>query len=259
MTERVLVTGASSGIGAAFARALAARGDDLVVVARDADRLDALAVEVRERDGVVCEVLAADLTDRAALEGVAARVSDEASPIDLLVNNAGFGTSGRFASLPLEPEQREIELNVVALHRLTHAALVPMVPRGHGGVINISSIGGYQPGPGFATYSATKAFVSSFTQAIHEELSGTGVKAMVVCPGLTRTEFQARAGADEIRRLPDFLWQEADEVASSALRDYERGRAVSVPGPLNLATAAFAAVIPGIVGRKVAAGFMRDR
>lgn len=259
MSGRALVTGASSGIGEAFARALAARGDDLVVVARDADRLDALANEVGERHGLACEVLAADLTDREALEGVAARVVDEASPVDLLVNNAGFGTSGRFARLPFEAERREVELNVVALHRLTHAAVTAMIPRGHGGVINVSSIGGYQPSPGFATYGGTKAFVSSFTQAIHEELLGTGVKAMVVCPGLTRTEFQTRAGAGDVQRLPDFMWQQAEEVVAYALRDYDRGRAVSVPGPLNIVAAAFATVIPSIFGRKVAAVVLRDR
>jgi len=253
MSERALVTGASSGIGDAFARALAERGTDLVVVARDQARLRTLEADVLDSHGITCEVLAADLTDPAALEAVAQRLASDTEPIDLLVNNAGFGTSGRFVELPLAGERNEIELNVVALHRLTHAAVTAMVPRGSGGVINVSSIGGYQPAPGFATYSATKAFVSSFTQAIHEELHGTGVKAMVVCPGFTRTEFQARAGAGETSRLPDFVWQEAGEVVRCALRDYDRGRAVSVPGPLNTALAAFASIAPGIAGRKVAA------
>ena len=256
--SRALVTGASSGIGAAFARALAARKSDLVVVARDRERLQQLAVELGGRHAIRCEVLAADLTDPEARERVAARVGDDASAVDLVVNNAGFGTTGRFVRQVVEDERREIELNVVALHRLTHAAVQAMVARGHGGVINVSSLGGYQPTPGFATYSATKAFVTSFTQAIHEELRGTGVKAMVVCPGFTRTEFQQRAGAGaETSSLPGFMWQEADEVVRAALRDYDRGRAVSVPGPLNTAAAVFATMAPGIAGRKVAAAMLR--
>ncbi len=256
MGERALVTGASAGIGTAFARALAARGNDLVLVARDRARLDALAKELTQAHTIDAEVLPADLTDSDDLETVAARVADPAAPIDLLVNNAGFGTFGRFQRLPLEPEQREIRLNVLALHRLTHAAVGAMVDRGRGGVINVSSLGGYQPAPGFATYTATKAFVSSFTQAIHEELGGTGVKAMVVCPGFTRTEFQERAGVED-SSVPDFLWQSAEQVVAYALKDYDRGRAVSVPGPINQATAAFATVVPGIVGRKVSNAIMR--
>jgi len=258
MSERALVTGASSGIGAAFARELAARGSDLVVVARDGERLDRLAGELGELYGIQCEVLVADLIDPGARERVAARIGDEAGAVDLVVNNAGFGTSGRFVRQVVEDERREIELNVVALHRLTHAAVQAMAARGHGGVINVSSLGGYQPTPGFATYSATKAFVTSFTQAVHEELRGTGVKAMVLCPGFTRTEFQERAGVGrEAGSLPGFMWQEADEVVRAALRDYDRGRAVSVPGPLNTAAAVFATMAPGIAGRKVAAVVLR--
>ena len=256
--SRALVTGASSGIGAAFARQLAARDSNLVVVARDGERLEQLAHDLGGLHGIDCEVLVADLTDHEACERVAARIGDDASAVDLVVNNAGFGTSGRFVRQVVEEEHREIELNVVALHRLTHAAVQTMVARGQGGVINVSSLGGYQPTPGFATYAATKAFVSSFTQAVHEELLGTGVKAMVLCPGFTRTEFQQRAGAGaEASNLPGFMWQEADEVVLAALRDYDRGRAVSVPGPLNTAAAVFATMAPGIAGRKVAAAMLR--
>lgn len=256
MGERALVTGASAGIGTAFARALAARGNDLVLVARDIARLESLAKELNEAHTIDAEVLPADLTDSDDLETIAQRLADDDAPVDLLVNNAGFGTVGRFHGLPFEPEQREIRLNVIALHRLTHAALGAMVDRGRGGVINVSSLGGYQPAPGFATYSATKAFVSSFTQAIHEELRGTGVKAMVVCPGFTRTEFQERADVDD-SSVPDLLWQSAEQVVSYALKDYDRGRAVSIPGPINQATAAFATVVPGIVGRKISNAMMR--
>jgi short-subunit dehydrogenase len=254
MSERpvALVTGASGGIGRAFALALAERGHDLVLVARDTARLEGVAKEIGEGAGAGAEVLTADLTDPVALATVEARVTDPARPVDLLVNNAGFGTYGRFAELPIERETREIQLNVVALVRLTHAALEGMVGRGRGGVINVASIGGLQPTPSWATYGATKAFVISFTEAIHEELKGSGVRAMVLTPGFTRTEFQDTAGVDP-SEVPGFMWQDASTVVEHALTSYERGRASSVPGPLNAVTAAFTAVTPNVVTRKVAA------
>jgi hypothetical protein len=246
-----LVTGASSGIGRAFALALADRGHDLVVVARDVDRLETLAQELHDAYGASTEVLPADLSDPDGLGAVEARVADGASAIDLVVNNAGFGTSGHFTGLSIAREQQEIELNVLALVRLTHAALGGMVERGRGGVLNVASIAGYQPTPGNAVYGATKAFVMSFSQAVHEELKGTGVKCMVLAPGFTRTEFQVRAGFDS-SEVPGFLWQDAPTVVQHALRAYDRGRAVCVPGPLNAATAAFTAVTPQAVTRRIA-------
>jgi uncharacterized protein len=246
-----VVTGASAGIGRAFTHALADRGHDLVLVARDTGRLEALAKELSDAYGAAAEVLGADLSNPAELATVEARVADAARPIDLLVNNAGFGTVGKFVSLPLDREQQEIQLNVVALVRLTHAALLGLVVRGHGGVINVSSIAGYQPNPGNATYGATKAYVSSFTQAVHEELKGTGVKCMVLAPGFTRTEFQERAGFDS-GEVPGFLWQDAPTVVQYALRAYDKGRAVCVPGPLNTVTAGFTAVTPHSITRRIA-------
>ncbi|HEY3725310.1 MAG TPA: SDR family oxidoreductase [Acidimicrobiia bacterium] len=246
-----VVTGASTGIGRAFALALADRGYDLVVVARDAARLETLADELRDAYGAQAEVLPADLSDPGSLLEVETRVGDAARPIELLVNNAGFGTSGRFASLPIAREEQEIQLNVLALVRLTHAALDGLVARGRGGVINVASLAGYQPTPGNAVYGATKAFVMSFTQAVHEELKGTGVKCMVLAPGFTRTEFQVRAGFDS-SEVPDFLWQDSSTVVEHTMRAYDRGRAVCVPGPLNAATAAFTAAIPQSVTRRIA-------
>src|SRR5262245_233941 len=247
-----LVTGASTGIGRAFALRLADRGHDLVLVARDTARLEALAKELGDSYQAQAEVLTADLSDPVALAGVEQRVTDPARPVELLVNNAGYGTAGKFHELPIAGEVGEIELNVVALVRLTHAALAPMVERGSGGVINVASIGGFQPTPGNATYCATKAFVISFSEAIHEELKGTGVNCMVLSPGFTRTNFQARAGIDS-SEVPGFLWQEPGEVAEHALRAYGRGRASCVPGPLNRATATFSAMTPTTVSRKIAA------
>jgi uncharacterized protein len=247
-----LVTGASGGIGRAFALALAGRGHDLVLVARDTARLEAVAKEAADASGATAEVLTADLSDSVALASVEARLQGTGRPVDLLVNNAAFGTFGNFAELPVERETQEIQLNVVALMRLTHAGVTGMVARGRGGVINVASIGGMQPTPGYATYGGTKAFVISFTEAIHEELKGTGVKCMVLSPGFTRTEFQDNAGVDPTE-VPDFMWQDAPTVVDYALKAYDRGRASCVPGPLNAATAAFTQVSPNVVTRKVAA------
>jgi short-subunit dehydrogenase len=247
-----LVTGASAGIGAAFASQLAARGHRVVLVARDRDRLATLAADLTARHGAETEVLAADLTDPAQLATVEARLSDRDRPVEVLVNNAGFGTNGRFAELDRDTEAREVNLNVVALVRLTHAALAPMVERGHGGVLNVSSLAGGQPTPGNATYGATKAFVSSFTQSLHEEMRGTAVKITVVYPGFTRTEFQERAGIDS-SNVPGFLWQSAEEVAAGALAALDQNRAVHVPGTLNRVTAGVVSVLPDALTRRVAA------
>src|SRR5262249_7574459 len=172
-TERrpiALVTGASAGIGEAIARELAARDHDLVIVARDSARLDTLARELSASYGGAVEVLAADLGDASQLAKVEARVADGERPLDVVVNNAGFGTSGEFHMLDIEREEAEIRLNVLALVRLTHAALGAMVPRGRGGVLNVASLASLQPTARMAVYGATKAFVSSFTQAVHEEV-----------------------------------------------------------------------------------------
>jgi short-subunit dehydrogenase len=252
-----LVTGASAGIGTAFATQLAARGDGVVLVARNGDRLGALAKDLGARHGVPTEVLVADLTDPAQLAAVEARLADRDRPIDVLVNNAGFGTNGRLHELDRDSETREVNLNVVALVRLTHAALGPMVERGHGAVLNVSSLAGAQPTPGNATYGATKAFVTSFTQSVHEELRGTGVKVTVVCPGFTRTEFQANAGIDS-SKVPGFLWQSAEEVAAGALGALDKNHAVYVPGALNRLAAGVVSVLPDALTRR-AAGFVVER
>jgi short-subunit dehydrogenase len=249
-----LVTGASAGLGHAFARALTARGYDLVVVARDEVRLRELAEEVAPR--AAAEVLAADLTESAGLAAVEARLRDGDRPVDVLVNNAGFGTSGHFADLPLEVEDRQIRLNVVAVVRLAHAALAGMRARARGGIINVSSLAAYQPVPENAVYGASKAFVQSFSQALHEELRGTGVRVMVVAPGFTRTEFQARSGIDAAQ-VPAFLWQSAEAVVGPALDAFERGRAVFVPGVHNQVAGALIQVTPDAVLRRVAGAITR--
>lgn len=249
-----MVTGASSGIGEAFARLLAGRGVDLVVTARDTARLKALARELRERHGVEVQVLTADLAKPAGVTKVEARLTDaERPPVDLLVNNAGFGSHGRFWDLPVETEEGQIKVNVLALVRLTHAALGPMVARGTGAVLNVSSIAGEQSVPENATYGATKAFVTTFSEALHEEVKGSGVSVTVLLPGWTRTEFQERAGFEEARRLPGFMWMEADDVAEEAIAATEAGRAVVVPGAGNKVVTATAGVVPRGLKRRVVA------
>jgi short-subunit dehydrogenase len=225
-------------------------------VARDVGRLHELAREVDAAYGTRTEVLGADLVDPEQLAAVEARLADADRPIDLLVNNAGAGVAGRFADLPVEGEERQIRLNVLAVVRLTRAVLGPMVRCGRGGVILVSSIAAYQPTPDMATYGATKAFVSSFGHAVREELQGTGVTLTVVAPGYTRTEFDERAGVSETD-LPEFVWQSADEVVRAALSGFDRRRSNVVPGALNKVAATFSDVMPSGVTRRVAALVMR--
>ncbi|MFF5259134.1 SDR family NAD(P)-dependent oxidoreductase [Actinomadura viridis] len=214
-----LVTGASSGIGVSFARSLAARGTDLVIVARRADLLDELARELVERYRVAVEVVAADLTDPAE-RGEVERLL-RADPVELLVNNAGFGAFGPFAEGALEEQLRQVELNVVALVRLTHAALPAMIERGRGGVLNVASMAGFAPSPGSATYGATKAYVAAFSESLHAEVAGKGVHVTALCPGFTRTDEASEAG---------LLWLRRADVARAGLEAVAAGRALCVPG-----------------------------
>ena len=246
-----LVTGASAGIGRAFARGLAIRGYDVVLVARDAPRLADLAEELTRAHEVTAETLPADLVTADGLAAVDARLRATDRPVDLLVNNAGFGTFGRFAELDVAREVEEIELNVVALVRLTSAALAAMEMRGRGAILNIASLAAYQPAPASATYGATKAFVHSFTHAVHEEARGSGVQVLLVCPGYTHTELHERAGLGTTG-LPEFVWQSAETVVDAAMRDLARGRSVSIPGALNQVAAAFSSVVPAGVTRRIA-------
>jgi uncharacterized protein len=246
-----LVTGASAGIGRAFAQRLAARGHDLVLVARDGTRLAALGEDLEREHSIAAELLAADLVSTAGIAAVEARLRDAERPVDLLVNNAGFGTFGRFAELDVEAEVQEIELNVVALVRLTGAALAAMEARGAGAIVNVSSLAAYQPAPMSATYGATKAFVHSFTHALREEARGSGVQVLLVCPGYTHTEFHDRAGLGPTG-VPEFAWQSATTVVDAALRDLDRGRSVSIPGALNRAAAALSSAAPAGITRRVA-------
>jgi len=255
-TRRAWITGPSAGIGAAFARRLARDGWDVVLVARDRERLTALADELHRGHGIAADVIAADLTDPAA-RGAVERALDTDRALELLINNAGFGTVGAFASLDAEREEAEITLNVVALVRLTRAALPGLIGRGRGAVINVSSMAAFQPGPHNATYAATKAFVNSFTEALHEELRGTAVRAMALCPGFTRTEFQERAQMD-VSAIPAAAWMSAEAVVDAALTGLRRGDVVCVPGTANwLVSGAVAALPRALVRRAIGGGARR--
>jgi len=248
--SRALITGASTGIGRALAVQLASEGVDLVVVARGVERLDDLAKELTVTHGVAVEVVAADLTAADGLRRVEERLLAEPT-IDLLVNNAGFGTYGPLVELDLETEVNEIELNVVALVRLTRTVLPRMVEHGQGWILNVSSIASLHPTPGHATYGATKSFVTSFSESVHEEVRGTGVRVTAVLPGHTRTEFQERAELTDMSKIPNLLWQTAEACAAESLAGARAGRAVVVTGRVNQVAAAGSSVLPRSVKRRV--------
>ncbi len=251
--ERALVTGASAGIGTEIARQLVADGAAVVLVARRGDRLDALRDELGGGPGI--EVLVADLAQPGDLERVAARVADHASPVDLLVNNAGFSSFGQFWELPYADVQGQIDVNVSALVRLSHAAAGRMASAGRGTILNISSIAGNQPGPGNAVYNATKAFVTNFSEGLALELRGTGVQVTASCPGLTYSEFHAAAGlTDSPAERVTFMWMPAADVARDALDAAARGTVVRVNGWRNRAIAIGMRALPrrfarGLVGK----------
>ena len=228
MSPTALVTGATAGLGAAFARQLAASGYDLVLVARDAQRLAATADELSAAHGVDCVPLVADLGTDDGCEPVADRLRDPDHPVDLLVNNAGISINGAFLRTDLSDEERLLDLNVRAVLRLTHAALPVMVARGSGEIVNVSSVSGFAAVMPGSTYPASKAWVTSFTESQAQLVHGTGVRVLALCPGYTRTEFHQRAGID-MSATPTWLWLSADAVVRAALRDLRRGRLVSVP------------------------------
>ena len=221
-----LVTGASAGIGRAFAERLAREGTDLVLVARDRARLDQLADGLRRRHGVAVEVLVADLSDREATGRVCARLEDDLRPVDLLVNNAGLGLKESFLDNDLASEEAALDVMVRAVLLTCHAAGRAMRARGRGAILNVSSVASYIAN---GTYSAEKSFVTVFTEGLASELTGTGVTATVLCPGFTRTEFHERAGI-RMSALPSSLWLDADDVVQQALSDVARGKVISVPG-----------------------------
>jgi len=218
-----VITGATSGIGLAFARALAGEGYGVVLVARDDARLRAVADELAAAHGVTCEVLRADLSEIEDTGRVETRLLD--GPVDLLVNNAGFGMRSAFEDSGIEEEQRSLDVHVRAVMRLTHAALVHLLGQGHGEIVNVSSVAGFLPR---GSYGAHKAWVTSFSSSCNVRYRRRGVRVMALCPGFVRTEFHQRMEAP-MKGVPSWMWLRAEDVVRDGLADLRKGRAVSVP------------------------------
>ncbi|SDK73866.1 SDR family NAD(P)-dependent oxidoreductase [Streptomyces indicus] len=240
-----LITGATAGIGAAFARRLAADGHNLVLVARDTKRLREQATELHDRHGIEAEVLTADLATEGGIETVEKRLSDPRHPVDLLVNNAGFGNKGRYLEVSMADELTMLKVHCEAVLRLTSAAVPGMRERGRGGVVNVASVAAFLPR---GTYGASKAWVVQFTQGAAKDLTGSGVRLMALCPGFVRTEFHQRAGMGT-DNIPSWMWLDADKVVAAALADLARGKQVSIPDARYKTLLGAAKLVPrGLLG-----------
>ncbi|BAJ32024.1 MULTISPECIES: SDR family oxidoreductase [Kitasatospora] len=235
-----LITGATAGIGAAYANRLARDGRDLVLVARDSERLAASAAELTARHGVRVETLTADLATEAGIEAVEQRLRDADRPVDLLVNNAGFGHRGTYLDVPVQDELDMLKVHVEAVLRLTTAAVPGMRERRFGAVVNVASVAAFLPR---GTYGATKAWVVNFTLGIARDLAGSGVRLQALCPGFTRTEFHQRAGMGT-SSIPAWGWLTADRVVDDSLRDLARNRPLCVPSKRYKAAVAAAKLLP---------------
>jgi uncharacterized protein len=231
-----LITGASSGIGADIARSLARRGHGVTLAARREERLEALAAELRDRDAVRVETAGCDLSDVDARRRLVTEIEERGLGVEVLVNDAGFGSGGRFDRLDAAREVEMVRVNVEAVVDLCGRYVPDMVRRGRGAVLNVASTAAFQPLPRQATYAASKAFVLSFTDALHTELAGNGVTATTLCPGPVKTEFFDTAGL-EAEGLPAFILADSVDVAEAGVKGLEKGRRVVVPGPLNRAGA----------------------
>ncbi len=244
------VTGASAGIGAAFAAQLARRGYDLLLVARGADRLRVLGEALQREHAVAAEDFPCDLADPAGLRRLEDRLAGEPR-LALLVNNAGFGAGRDFLQVDADAHEAMIRVHLTATVRLTRASLPGMVERRGGAVINVSSVAGFLPRAGSVTYGASKSYLTFFTESLAAELAGTGVKVQALCPGLTHTEFHRRAGID-VGAKPGWLWMSAEDVVACSLRCLDRGRVVCVPGFGNRLFVAVSRALPhGLLGAVV--------
>jgi short-subunit dehydrogenase len=256
----VVVTGASAGIGAELSRQLASRGHGLTLVARRRGRLDRLAGELRTAHGVQVDVRACDLADPADRARLIAALRDDERRVAGVCNNAGYGSVGTFAELDLEREVGEVRLNIEALVELTGTFLPDMVELGEGAVLNVASTASFQPLPGMAVYAASKAFVRSFSEAVHAELAGTGVSVTTLCPGFTETEFAQVAGAGSFEdKLPGFLVLNAADVAREAVDGMESGARTVVPGVIHKAHAFSSRFVPNTLLLPIAKRVTEDR
>ena len=242
-----LITGGTAGIGKAFAAEFARSGYRLVLVARDADRLETVAGELRELGAAEVETLPADLSTEAGRTAVEARLRDGEQPVDFLVNNAGFGLGQAFTKSSIEDEETLLDVHVRATLRLTHAALPGMIQRGRGAVINVASVAAFAPR---GTYSAAKAWIVTFTESVAAEVRSSGVRAMALCPGFTHTEFHQRAQVST-NDIPGWMWLNADDVVKTALRDLRRGLPVSIPGAQYKALTAATRYVPRSITTRI--------
>ncbi len=240
-----VITGASAGLGVEFARQCAARGEALVLVARRRDRLEALKAEL----GGDVHVIAADLSERAAAASLIAQVEAEGLAVDTLINNAGFGLAGKFWTAPLGRLSEMIDLNCRTLMELCHLALPAMRERGQGAILNVASTAAFQAGPNMAVYYASKAFVLSFTEALHHELKGSGIRVTCLCPGPTTSEFGEVAGSKSpaLERIKG----PAAPVVRAGLKGLDRGKAIVIPGAPNKITAQINRILPRAVVRRL--------
>ena len=225
-SKAALVTGASAGIGATFCAQLAERGYDLIVVARSTDRLEQLRAELEAKHQIRVEVLTADLTNSLDVQKVAWRLSEPNRPVDLLVNNAGYGLKKRFLRNDVQDEIAALDILVRTVMVLSHAAALQMKGRGGGAIVNVSSVAGFMAS---GSYSAAKSYVTVFSESLAGELAGSGVTVTALCPGFTHTEFHDRAGINH-QGTPDFLWLDADRLVRDCLTDVDKGKVVSIPG-----------------------------
>jgi short-subunit dehydrogenase len=251
-----LITGASSGLGEEFSRQLAREKYDLVLTARREDRLKSAADEARRLGSTRVEVIAADLCRSGAAQGLHEEIGRRGIEIDYLVNNAGFGTHGLFHQLPLDRELEQVELNVSSLVALTRLVLPAMIGRGRGTVLNVASTAAFQPVPYMATYAATKAFVLNFSEALAHELRATGVTVTALCPGPTRTGFQAVAGVNEAA-FPSFAFMDATTVVAQAIASARRGKPVRINGILNQLMAQSTRIAPRALVARIAGAMFR--
>src|SRR4029453_13208838 len=250
-----LITGGTSGVGAAFARALAARGDDLVLVARNSDRLAEIATELKERHAVSVETIVADLGVRTDVVGVAERLASIEQPIDFLVSNAGFGIPEKLTEADTTPHENAIDVMIRAVLMLGAAAGRAMRQRGTGTIINVSSTAGFVA---MGSYSAIKAWVTAYTEGLANELHGSGVKVTALCPGWVRTEFHERAGI-KIGSIPDLLWLDADRLVADCLQDAEAGKVISIPSKRYKVLITICGIFPHRPRRAVSRKLMPSR
>ena len=241
-----LITGASAGIGAAFAQVYAAHGWDLALTARRTDRLEALAIALRQAHGIEVLIAPADLSRPGAADALLAAIAAEGRAVDALVNNAGYGLPGAYAATRWSDQQALLQVLLMSVCELTHKVLPGMVERGFGRIINVASLAGLVPGmPGHTLYGPTKAFLIKVSQSLHAETLGSGVQVSALCPGFTRSEFHDVSGTrDQADRLPAWMWQDADAVAAAGYAAVEANRVVLVTGAPNRLIAALCKVLP---------------